>query len=368
MGCGAELEKWTRGEYVEVFGLQSPAGRQLNRQKGIVIKADDETGRIQVCLGPQAKMASLKPECLRSVPEATAEEIQDAKDVAGPALRAEQESEAQPGHDISTSTSTPGLPERERSRSWSPPPEAVRAASLAGQQASSAAIARGLSSEQAEALGAAAAEQFLARAERETHVQKQRGPQHASMGNPVKASSASGSNGAPAPEKKTPSSLEFLNVSDTVRVIGLKGTHEELNGERFTIENFKGFGGPRNRKYVVSTTRFIIDAQGDPAEEKVVLTIAAKNIRLPGDESEFIDSSEESSSSKRTRKKRTSKRSRSRRRARRGRSSSSSNTSSKSAKHVKAAVRGRDSTPAAVLSKAQRLQKFGFLTQQQQQR
>merc|ERR1712217_723829 len=117
-----------------------------------------------------------------------------------------------------------------------------------------------------------------------------------------------------------------------------------------------------NRRYVVSTSKFVIDAKGDPAEEKVVRTVAAKNIRMPGDESAFIDSSDEASSEDRSKKKRTSKRSRSRRRRRRGRSRSDS-TSSRSAKHVTAAYRSRESTSTASLSKAEKLRKFGFLTQ-----
>lgn len=353
MGLDVEAEKRSRGEYVEVFGLQSQTGRRLNRKRGIVIKANDDTGRIEVCLGPEGKITSLKPENLRLVPEATAEEVQDAKDEAGPALRAAQGIGASPEHDI-ISTATPAPPQRERSRSWSPPPETVRAASVAGQQAASAAVGRGLSSAQAEAFGSAAAEQFLARSKQAAHVQKRQGGQCASTNKSV---------GATSLERKTPNSLEQLKVGDSVQVIGLKGADQELCGQRCVIDRIVVLNAT-SRKYVVSTNRFIIDAQGDPAEAKVVLTIAAKNIRLPGDDSAFIDSSGESSSSKRPKKKRAAKRSRSRRRSRRARSRSDS-TSFRSTRHVQAADRGRGST-SAVLSKADRLQKFGFQAPRQQ--
>jgi len=360
------IETWARGQYVEVFGLQSQAGRLLNRRKGIVIKTSDDASRIEVCLAPEGKMTSLKPECLRLVPEASAEEMQDAKDVAGPDLRAALESSEQPAptaqiHDLTDSPEPVRQPERERSRSWSPPPEAVHAASVAGQQASSVAVAQGLSSEQAEALGASAAEQFLAWAR--ANLQKQGGRHQAAVPTPAQAPNVSVSNRAATFEKKPCNSLEDLKVGDSVKAVGLKGAENEMNGEQFVVQSFKGFGGPRSRKYVVSTMRLIINDQGDPAEEKVVLTLPAKNIRLPGDEQPFVDSSDSSDSSskgKRSKKKSTSKRSRSRRR--RGRSSSSK--SSTSTKEVKSTVASRERAPPASLSKADRLKKFGFLPQQ----
>jgi len=295
MGFEVEPEKRSRGEYVEVFGLLSQAGRRLNKKRGIVIKANDDTGRIEVCLGPEGKITSVKPENLRLVPEATAEEIQDAKDEAGPALRAAQGDAASHDHDTNINTAMPQPPptQRERSRSWSPPPDVVRAASLAGQQAASTAVARGLSSAEAEAAGSAAAEQFLKRSKQAGSVQNLQGGQCASM----KATA-----GAINLEKKTPDSLEQLRVGDSVRVIGLKDPYQELCGQSCVIERVVVLNATL-RKYVVSANRFIIDAQGDPAEEKVVLTIAAKNIRLPGDESAFVDSSDESSSGKRPKKK-----------------------------------------------------------------
>lgn len=345
-----EPETWCRGQYVEVFGLVSQTGRLMNKQRGIVIKANDCTGRIDVCLGAEGKMASLKPQCLRLVPGASPEEIEDAKDVAGPALRVAQDSWAQPVHDdIPASTADSGPPKRERSRSWSPPPEAVRAASLAGAQASSAASARGLSSVQAEALGAAAAEQLLQRMQQESNLQKQSEDQ---------ATDVSVTGGAATLKEKPCSSFERLQIGDSVQAVGLKGADAELNGKRFVIENFKGWGGPRSRKYVVSTTMLVIDKQGDPAEQKKVLTLLAKNILLPGAaESGPIESSDDSSSSKRSKKKSTSKRSRSRRR-RRSRSRSDS-TSSTSSKHVKKTHHG--TRPAPVLTKAERLSKFKFM-------
>lgn len=358
-----EMDKWTKGQYVEVFGLQSQVGRVLNQQKGIVIKANDDTGRFEVCLGDEGKITSIKLECLRLVPGATAEEIQDAKDVAGPALRAGQESEGQPVQEITGSSETPFAAQRERSRSWSPPPEAVRAASVAGQQHSSAAVARGLSSEQAEALGAAAAEQSLAHAKQVANLQKrQQGAQQASVIKAPEASSVPASGGAATLKKKPGISFEDLKIGDSVQVKGLKGADKELNGEHFVVQDFQGWGGPRSRKYVLSTTRLVIDALGDPAEQKKVLTLPAKNIRLPGG-MESIDSSADSKSRSRSRKKKksTSKRSRSRRRKRRSRSPSSS-SSPRPARDIDAALRSRG--PAPALSKADRINKFRFIQQQ----
>jgi len=372
------LEMFTRGQYVEVFGLQSQAGRLLNRLKGMVISANADTGRFEVCLntGAEGKMASLKPECLRVVPGASAEEVQDAKDVAGPALRAAQkddisftESLAQPEDDITTSTTIPSPLQRERSRSWSPPPEAVRAASVAGQQASSAAVARGLSSEQAEAMGAAAAQDLLRRTKEASDLQKQRPNHHASVDNAAQKSRDRVAGESAAIDKKPCKSLEHVQIGDKVQAIGLKGKDAEMNGETFVIENFVGWGGPRKRKYVVSTNRLIIDAQGDPAQQKKVITVPAKNIRLPGDQAPYEDCSGSSSSSKaskRSRKKSKPKRSRSRRRRRRSSSSSSSSSGKRKptmpprGEPVKSTMRPRGE-PAPAMTKAQRLAKFNFL-------
>lgn len=305
MGLEVEAEKRSRGEYVEVFGLQSQTGRRLNKKRGIVIKTNDDTGRVEVCLAEgksDGKVTSLKPECIRLVTDASAEEIQDAKDEAGPALRAGQEVGAPPGHDISTTAASLSPPQRERSRSWSPPPETVRAAAATGQQAAGAALSRGLSNMQAEALGSAAAEQFLARSKQQAHSQKQ-GSQCASASKAAGPSSASVSNAAADFVRNAPSSLQDVKVGDSVRVVGLKGTDAAQPGQRFVIEQvvvLNGLGKADSRKYVVSTNKLIIDAQGDPAEEKVVLAIAAKNIRLPGDDSAFVDSSDESVQENRT--------------------------------------------------------------------
>lgn len=378
MGLEVEAEKRSRGEYVEVFGLQSQTGRRLNKKRGIVIKTNDDTGRVEVCLAEgksDGKVTSLKPECIRLVTDASAEEIQDAKDEAGPALRAGQEVGAPPGHDISTTAASLSPPQRERSRSWSPPPETVRAAAATGQQAAGAALSRGLSNMQAEALGSAAAEQFLARSKQQAHSQKQ-GSQCASASKAAGPSSASVSNAAADFVRNAPSSLQDVKVGDSVRVVGLKGTDAAQPGQRFVIEQvvvLNGLGKADSRKYVVSTNKLIIDAQGDPAEEKVVLAIAAKNIRLPGDDSAFVDSSDESVQEKpdgfrkKSKNKRSVKRSRSRKREKkRARSSSSSSSaSSRSTRHVKTAARGREPAPASVLSKADKLRKFGFQTQQQ---
>jgi len=367
MGLEVDPEKWSRGEYVEVFGLQSQTGRRLNKKRGIVIKTNDDTGRIEVCLAEgksDGRVTSLKPECLRRVTDATAEEMQDAKDEAGPALRAGQEIGVPPGHDISATAASLSPPQRERSRSWSPPPETVRAAAATAQQAAGAALSRGLSHMQAEALGSEAAEQFLARSKQQAHSQKQGGQR------------ASATNAAASRVGSAPDALQDLKVGDSVRVVGLKGTNAGLSGQRFVIEQvvvLNGLGKADSRKYVASANKLIIDAQGDPAEEKVLLPIAAKNIRLPGDESAFVDSSDESVKehaggfSKTSKKKRSVKRSRSRKgKGKRARSSSSSSsTSSRSTRRVKPVARGREPTPASGLSKADKLRKFGFQTQPQ---
>lgn len=354
MMCNGELEQLTGGQYVEVFGLQSQTGRQMNKQKGTVIKALPETGRIEVCLGPEGKIVSLKPENLRHVPGVSAEELQDAKDVAGPALRAaQQESGAAPTDDIIHDAAAPSPPERERSRSVSPPPETVRAASQAGQQASGAAMAQGLSIDQAEAAGAAAAAEFLMRAKQEAKLQRQQGGQPAAEEVLIPAKAAT-------VEKKPCSSLEDLKVGDSVKVVGLKGKDEELNGETFVVDNFRGWGGPAKRKYVVSTTRLIIDAAGDPAEEKKVLTVPGKNIRMPGDDAPYVEScSSSSSSSSRARKRSKRKRSRSRRRSR------SRKPRSRSPNAPQARGRSRERN-APAMSKADKLKRFGFLTTKQQ--
>jgi len=373
MGLEVEPEKRSRGEYVEVFGLQSQTGRRLNKKRGIVIKTNHDTGRIEVCLAEgksDGRVTSLKPECLRLVPDATAEEIQDAKDEAGPALRAGQEIGAPPGHDISTTAASLSPPRRERSRSWSPPPETVRAAAMTGQQAAGAALARGLSAMQAEAFGSEAAEQFLARTKQQAHSQKQ-GGQRASTRKAAGSSSVSVSNAAASFARNTRYSLQDLKVGDSVQVVGLKGADAAQPGQLFVIEQvvvLNGLGKADSRKYVVSTNKLIIDANGDLAEGKSVLSITAKNIRLPGDESAFIDSSDESvpeqvvgsskGFSKKTQKKRSPSRRRKNKRARS--SSSSSSTSSRSTRHVKTAARGRERAPASVLSKADQLRKFGF--------
>lgn len=366
------LEMFTRGQYVEVFGLQSQTGRLLNRLKGMIIKANADTGRFDVCLntGAEGKMASLKPECLKLVPGASAEEVQDAKDVAGPALRAAQkddnpaaESVVQPEEDVSCSTRIPSPERRERSRSWSPPPEAVRAASLAGQQASSAAVARGLSTDQAEAIGAEAAQDLLKRKQEEANLQKQNGNHNGSTDNAPQKSSDMAAGGAAPIQKRLCKSLEDVQVGDKVQAFGLKGKDEELNGETFTIKDFRGWGGPRKRKYVVSTIRLVINAQGDPAEEKKVMTLPAKNVRLPGDQGDYEDSngsSDSSKASKRSRKKSRPKRSRSRRRRRRSSSSSSSSSHGKPPPTTR--PRGQ---PAPAMTKAQRLAKFNFIPQGQ---
>merc|ERR1712176_245693 len=52
------------GDQVEVFGLQSEAGRKLNGMKGKLTKFVDEKGRWQVELG-LSNVQSLKPENLR---------------------------------------------------------------------------------------------------------------------------------------------------------------------------------------------------------------------------------------------------------------------------------------------------------------
>lgn len=52
------------GDHVEVFGLQSEAGRKLNGKNGVITKFEPEKGRFQVDLG-QAAVQSLKPENLR---------------------------------------------------------------------------------------------------------------------------------------------------------------------------------------------------------------------------------------------------------------------------------------------------------------
>ncbi|CAK0906519.1 unnamed protein product [Prorocentrum cordatum] len=52
------------GERVEVFGLQSEAGRGLNGKSGVITKWDEAKGRFQVELG-QANLQSLKPDNLR---------------------------------------------------------------------------------------------------------------------------------------------------------------------------------------------------------------------------------------------------------------------------------------------------------------
>jgi len=380
MGCEVEPEKRSRGEYVEVFGLQSQTGRLLNRKRGIVIKTNDDTGRIEVCLGPEGKITSLKPENLRLVPNATAEEMQDAKDEAGPALRAERGLGAQPEHDISTSAAPPSPssaaahypPQRERSRSWSPPPEVVRSASVVSQQAASAAMARGLSQDQAEALGSEAAEQLLARAKQQAHLPKQQGGQRASTRSSPRRSAKAAS--AALGVLRGPKSVQLLEVGDMVRAVGLKGTDKELESNEFKIERIVVLNATK-RKYVVSTNRFVIDAQGDPAVEKAHVTIADKNIRLPGDDSVFLDSSEESSSHKKSKKKRAAKRSpsgsfrrkpakKSKKKRGRSRSSSSSSSSSSNRKaQVRSRASGREtSASAATLSKADKLKKFGFLS------
>jgi len=286
--------------------------------------------------------------------------------MGGPALRAAQKEDipaaeclAQADDDITTSTTIPSPLQRERSRSWSPPPETIRAASVAGQQASSAAVARGLSSEQAEAIGAAAAQDLLKRTKEEANLPKQGGNHHASVDNAARKSSDRVAVGAATTTEKKPcKSLEHVQIGDSVQAVGLKGKDEELNGETFVIRDFRGWGGPRKRKYVVSTTRLIIDAQGDPAEEKKVMTLPAKNIRLPGDQTAYEDSngsSDSSKASKRSRKKSRSKRSRSRRRRRRSSSSSSSSSGKR-----KPTMRPRGE-PAPAMTKAQRLARFNFL-------
>lgn len=345
MTCNAEVQKFTRGQYVEVFGLQSQAGRLMNRQRGLVIQTNDATGRIEVCLGAEGKIASLKPECLRLVVGASVEEIQDAKDVAGPLLRAAQEAGAQQEPDITASTASFQPTERERSRSWSPPPEAVRAASVAAQHASSAAVARGLSAEQAEACGAAAAEESL-------RLQK-----HASMNNAAQASSDPVSLEAATDEKMVHNSLEHLKVGDSIKVIGLKGDEADLNGLEAVVQDFQGFGGPRNRRYVVSCTKLVINEQGELAEQKRVLTLTSKNIKLPGDgaaETEPTCAPDIPEEDKRRKKKSSSKRSRSRRRKRRKRSSTSSSSASRD-------LTIYDRTPAPAMTKAERLRKMGIL-------
>ncbi|CAE8613996.1 unnamed protein product [Polarella glacialis] len=339
-----DIDKTTRGQYVEVFGLVSQSGRLLNRTKGIVIKQIEGTGRIEVSLCPEGRVASFKPDCLRLVVGASAEELQDARDAAGPALRAAAgNSEAQQACDISDPADAFRAPERDRSRSWSPPPEAIKAASAAAALASSAAAARGLSAGQAEAHGSAAAEAMLAQARQAARMSAGQPPvaagqpapankaeaasfgeQPVEQGRPRSKAAQQGGQQAPvpnvaaaAPGKGAPRSLEEVQVGHTIQAVGLKGDDKTLNGETGVVKEILGFSH-RSRRFVVCFTQLAINANGDLAQQEMKKTLTVDNVCLPGKVE--VASSEDSSSESQKRSRRKSKRSRSRRRDRRSRS------------------------------------------------
>lgn len=54
------------GDCVEIFGLASEAGKQLNGQKGVVTKLSQENGRLEVRVGVD-KRVTVRPENLRTV-------------------------------------------------------------------------------------------------------------------------------------------------------------------------------------------------------------------------------------------------------------------------------------------------------------
>mmetsp|Transcript_2593 Transcript_2593/g.6627 ORF Transcript_2593/g.6627 Transcript_2593/m.6627 type:complete len:690 (+) Transcript_2593:121-2190(+) len=62
--AAAAIEPLKPGDQVEVFGLQSAAGKGLNGKTGMITKFDQAKGRFQVEMG-QANMQSFKPENLR---------------------------------------------------------------------------------------------------------------------------------------------------------------------------------------------------------------------------------------------------------------------------------------------------------------
>jgi len=57
------------GDRVEVWGLDSDAGRQMNGQQGTVKRYLEEKGRFEVKLGPEEKLVSLKAPNLRKLAE-----------------------------------------------------------------------------------------------------------------------------------------------------------------------------------------------------------------------------------------------------------------------------------------------------------
>eukprot|EP00404_Azadinium_spinosum_P001667 CAMPEP_0180431116 /NCGR_PEP_ID=MMETSP1036_2-20121128/8236_1 /TAXON_ID=632150 /ORGANISM="Azadinium spinosum, Strain 3D9" /LENGTH=351 /DNA_ID=CAMNT_0022436873 /DNA_START=77 /DNA_END=1132 /DNA_ORIENTATION=- len=348
MGEHEDRERTTRGQYVEVLGLVSKSGRLLNHSKGIVIRQLDVTGRIEVSLCPEGRVASFKPECLRPVIGASAEELQDARDAAGPALRAAVgDLEAQQTCEISTPAAAFQEPVRERSRSWSPPPEAMQAASAAASRASSAAIARGLSAGQAEALGSTAAEAMLAHARQAAKMQgnlQGAGQQHVATGQPAVAQNTQaacgvqqGSLGGRPPSrpaqqgslhapvstaavtalKGAPRSLEEVQIGHSVQAVGLKGEDKTLNGETGVVQEILGFSH-RSRRFVMIFSQLAINAHGDLEQQEIKKTLTVDNVCLPGKVE--VESSESSSSESRRRSRKKSKRSRSRRRSRRSRS------------------------------------------------
>lgn len=234
---------------------------------------------------------SLKPECLRVIVGAPKEEVAAAKEVAGPALREaleETQKQFQKPEPTADATSTTQIPERERSRSWSPDLETRNAAGAAALQAASMASARGLNAAQAEAFGQAAAEKSLQYA-RLVAMAKKKAATAQNQFSQAAAADAARSNmpsvsstAIPKVQKRAPpKSVAVAQTGDTLEAFGLKGEADEgLNGDRGVIKHIFGFG-PRTR-FVMTFTQFIIDDNGDLGEKEREVTLTADNLRLPG--------------------------------------------------------------------------------------
>jgi len=338
----SERQKTTRGKYVEVFGLESEKGKLMNGQRGIVIKKVEASGRIEVSLGKDGKLTSLKPECLNLVVGADATELANAKEIAFPHLKAameELQSQMSQGNSTDASASaTQAHLDAERERSWSPPPEARQAASSAALQAASMASSRGYSAEQAEAYGAAAAERALQYAKEVDKAQKIAAKAQAAAGMrpgapgtvpgivgmvpglvpgmvqgmvpgmvqtmhgvvaglvpgmvqgmvpgmvPVQGNVFAAAPAAPPPPaapREVPTSLETCKIGDSVEAFGLKGGDlEALNGDKGVIQNMLGW--THKKRYLVKFEMFVIDDNGDLAAKDKVVTLTAENLRLPG--------------------------------------------------------------------------------------
>jgi len=279
-----DREKSTRGRYVEVFGLESEKGKLMNGQRGIVIKQNGATGRIEVSLGSEARLTSLKPENLNLVTGAPVAEVVNATDIAFPHLKAaleEEQEQFQPRKDEPVPPPAAALPPQdERDRSWSPPPEIRKAASDAALTATSVASARGCTPEQAEAYGAAAAERTIYFAREAFKVQAAAASPADMPSKTVSSLTSSGTIPGATKEREALQSVDEAQIGDTLEAFGLKSADAEVNNERGVIQNILGWSN--RKRYVMRFKVFVIDDNGDLGEKEKTITLTSRNLRIPG--------------------------------------------------------------------------------------